>query len=207
MKHTNVSYLNNCTNIYINDTIVNYNNNENDTSVKDAENTRGNKPCTNRGKKIRRGGRNMKHVKRQCSDYLKLLSTNAAGIINGKIDSLKSEIICTKANIVTIQETHCRKKGKIQIPGFVVFESIRTKKGGGTLIAAHEDLNPKLIEEYNTDFELLVVEIETKNKAIRIISGYGPQENLQEEKRLPFFISLETEIENQSWQESRLLLN
>ena len=64
VKQTNVSYLNNCTNIYINDTIVNYNNNENDTSVKDAENTRGNKPCTNRGKKIRRGGRNMKHVKR-----------------------------------------------------------------------------------------------------------------------------------------------
>ena len=69
------------------------------------------------------------------------------------------------------------------------------KKGGGTLVAAHEDLNPKLISEYNDDFEILVVEIETKEKAIRIISGYGPQENWEEEKRLPFFLALETEIE------------
>ena len=134
-------------------------------------------------------------MKRHCSGYLKLFSTNAASVVNGKIESLKSEIICTKSNVVTVQETHVRKKGKIMIPNFVVYEAIRTKKGGGTLVAAHEDLNPKLISEYNDDFEILVVEIETKEKAIRIISGYGPQENWEEEKRLPFFLALETEIE------------
>ena len=78
---------------------------------------------------------------------------------------------------------------------FVIFEAIRQKKGGGTLIAAHEDLNPKLIEEYHDEFELLVVEVSTEEKCIRVISGYGPQENLEEDKRLPFFIALETEIE------------
>ena len=78
---------------------------------------------------------------------------------------------------------------------FVVFEAIRAKKGGGTLIAIHEDLNPKLVEEYNDEFELLVVEINTEDLEIRVISGYGPQENLAIEKRLPFFIALETEIE------------
>ena len=45
------------------------------------------------------------------------------------------------------------------------------------------------------NFELLVVEIETKERAIRIISGYGPQENWEEEKRVPFFLTLETEVE------------
>ena len=124
-----------------------------------------------------------------------MFSTNAASVINGKKESLNSEIICTKANVVTVQETHARKKGKIVIPSFVVFEAIRTKNGGGTLIAAHEDLNPKLITELNEDFEILVVEIETSEKSIRIISGYGPQENWEEEKRLPFFLALETEIE------------
>ena len=42
---------------------------------------------------------------------------------------------------------------------------------------------------------MLVVEVETKKKDIRIMSGYGPQENWEEEKRLPFFVALETEIE------------
>ena len=39
---------------------------------------------------------------------------------------------------------------------FVIFEAIRAKKGGGTAIAIHEDLKPKLIEEYSDEFELLV---------------------------------------------------
>ena len=126
---------------------------------------------------------------------LKIFSTNAAGLVNGKIDSLKSEVINTGANLVTVQETHFRKKGKLKLPDFISFEAIRTKKGGGTLIAAHVDLNPKLIVEYSDDFELLVVEIETKERTIRIISGYGPQENLEEDKRVPFFLALETEVE------------
>ena len=38
------------------------------------------------------------------------------------------------------------------------------------------------------------MEIEIQNKAIRIITGFGPQENWQEDKRRPFFIALEAEI-------------
>ena len=63
------------------------------------------------------------------------------------------------------------------------------------MISGHKDLNPKLIEQYEDEFELLVVEIELKQKKVRIISGYGPQENWPEEKRMPFFIALETEVE------------
>ena len=44
---------------------------------------------------------------------------------------LKFEVIATKANLVTLQETHSTKKGKINIPNFVVFEAIQTKKGEG----------------------------------------------------------------------------
>ena len=40
-----------------------------------------------------------------------------------------------------------------------------------------------------------MVEVETKENSIRIIGGYGPQENWEEKKRLPFFLALEIEIE------------
>ena len=149
-------------------------------------------------KRVRRGGINhkLKHVKPRVAGVLKLFSTNGAGVKNGKVRSLNAEVQSTGANIVTLQETHCNQKGKIKMDDkFIIFEAIRKKKGGGTMIAVHEDLNPTLIEEYNDEFELLVVEIETKDKTIRVISGYGPQENWEEEKRLPFFLSLEKEIE------------
>ena len=182
-------------NVYSENIINNVDITVSDNSVIDANQTQAKQGCSTRGKKIRRGGRNRKHIMRHCSGYLKLFSTNAASVINGKQESLNSEIICTKSNVVTLQETHAPKKGKIAIPNFVIFEAIRKRKGGGTLVAAHEDLNPKLISEYDDDFEILVVEIETKEKSIRIISGYGPQENWEEEKRLPFFLALETEVE------------
>ena len=91
---------------------------------------------------------------------IKILSTNGAGVKNGKVDSLNAEVSDVQANIVTIQETHCSQKGKIRMNSkLVVFEAIRKRKGGGTLIAVHEDLNPKLIEEYCDEFEILVVQI------------------------------------------------
>ena len=77
----------------------------------------------------------------------------------------------------------------------IVFEAIRKAKGGGTLIASHISLNPKLIESYEDEFELLVVDLDLKEKKIRVISGYGPQENWTEDKRRPFFVALETEVE------------
>ena len=50
-----------------------------------------------------------------------------------------------------------------------------------------QKVNPKLIEEYNNPFELLVIEVETQDKNIRIITGCGPQENWDEDKRMHFF--------------------
>ena len=135
------------------------------------------------------------NMKNRVSQTLKIFSTNGAGILGGKLSSLKAQVKATNANLVTVQETHARRKGKIQIPDMIVFEAIRKAKGGGTLIASHISLNPKLIESYEDEFELLVVDLDLKEKKIRVISGYGPQENWSEEKRRPFFVALETEIE------------
>ena len=124
-----------------------------------------------------------------------MFSTNAAGLVKGKMASLLSEVNATGSNIVTIQETHSIRKGKIVKPAdFVVFETIRKIKHGGTMCAVKHYLNPKLIEEYDDPFELLIVEVEVDKKGIRIMTGCGPQENLEEDKRMQLFIALEAEI-------------
>ena len=120
-----------------------------------------------------------------------ILSTNVAGVVTGKLASLNAEVKAAKANIVTIQETHSTRKGKIVMPKeFVIFDSICKAKNGGTIIAVHEDLKPKLVEEYNDPFELIVVEVETDTTNVRMMTGVGPQENWDETKRMPFFIKV-----------------
>ena len=111
-----------------------------------------------------------------------------------KKQSLKNTINNSKVGVFTIQETHFRKKGNLKINNFEVFEAIRKKQGGGTALGVHKALNPVLIEEYSEEFELLVVEVQIRNKEIRIITGYGPQETWPEIERLPFFQALEQQI-------------
>ena len=76
-----------------------------------------------------------------------------------------------------------------------IFESIRkNKEQGGTLLGVQVGLKPVLIKEYNDTFELLVVEVNVANKNVRLITGYGPQENWDINERTPFYTALEEEI-------------
>ena len=111
-----------------------------------------------------------------------------------KVESLKYQIKHLNIGVFTLQETQFSKRGKLQIDGFEIFEALRKKEGGGTLIGAHKSLEPILIHEYSEEFELLVVEINIGGKYIRIVSGYGPQETWAIEKRMPFFAALEEEL-------------
>ena len=83
-----------------------------------------------------------------------------------------------------------------KLPEFEIFEDVRKKQKGGTLIALHKGLDPVLIEELSEVFELLVVEVSKGDKEVRIISGYGPQENWKVDEKMPFFRALEGEIVN-----------
>ena len=141
-------------------------------------------------RKTKRGGR--KHKKNNIQEMV-IFSTNAEGMKH-KLQSLNNEIKSSKIAIFTLQETHFRKKGNLKIDDFEIFEAIRKKPGGGTVIGAHKTLTPVLIEEYNDDFELLVIEVKIADKEIRIITGYGPQESWPESERAPFFQALEKEI-------------
>ena len=61
-------------------------------------------------------------------------------------------------------------------------------------MGVHKALEPFLITEYSDEFELLVVEFKAAEKEIRIMSGYGPQENWPVASRMPFFLALEEEV-------------
>ena len=111
-----------------------------------------------------------------------MLTANAAGM-KLKIQSLTSVITKMKVGIFSLQETHFLKKGKLQIQGWQTFESIQKIKGGGSMIGAHESLNPILIKEYSDELELIVIEITRKDKYIRVITGYGPQEAWKSEEK------------------------
>ena len=76
-----------------------------------------------------------------------------------------------------IQETQARKKGKHQLEHFIIFESKRSKPGGGSMMGIHESMNPALINMYEDDCELIVVQTKVGQKDIRFITGYGPQED------------------------------
>ena len=131
-------------------------------------------------KKITKRGK----PKRLKETELCIVSANAAQL-KSKMGSFKSILEQSKAGIFTVQETHFATKGKVQVENFEVFEAIRNKGKGGTIIGAHKALKPCLIQEYSDEFELLVIEIKVSNKEVRIISGYGPQECWSENDRTP----------------------
>ena len=120
-----------------------------------------------------------------------MISTNSQG---NKFPSLVSLVERNNVSVFMVQETHARKKGKHVMQGYVLFEAIRNKKGGGTMMGAHESLNPVLISVYEEEFEMLVIEVTVNKRQITFITGYGPQENWTDEERLPFFITLDSEI-------------
>ena len=126
--------------------------------------------------------------------YLNMLSTNTANLTH-KGEDLKNKVRLFNSGIFAVQETHFRKKGRFKMQDFIIFESIRkNKEKEGSMLGVHVGLKPVLIQEYCTTFELLVVEVIVADKEIRVITGYGPQENWEIGEKTPFYNALEEEI-------------
>ena len=87
------------------------------------------------------------------------------------------------------------KTGSIKVPGYQVFEKIRkNKKGGGLLTAADENLNPILISNKEDENEILTIQVDVGKYKLRIINGYGPQEDDDNNRILGFWQEIEAEI-------------
>jgi hypothetical protein len=90
--------------------------------------------------------------------------------------------------------TILRKCGTVKLNEYQVFEKVRSGLGGGLLTAINKNLNPVLIEAINEESEILVVQCQLGEHKVRIMNGYGPQEDDQTPIRLAFWQSLEQEI-------------
>ena len=103
---------------------------------------------------------------------LTVFSANANSLKNKKA-SLKFNISILQPHVVVIQETKLKRKSQISLKGYRCFPTIRGDNGGGLLIACRCDLKPVQIFEGESECQILVVQIETKEKSLRIIAGYG----------------------------------
>ena len=145
--------------------------------------------------KIKRGKRKSK-VK-QINKSMYILGNNAAGILN-KLDSVQRCVKKFQPGVFFVQETKCKRKNKIKHPDYIMFEHIRKKSGGGGLLTAvHKSLKPVSVSDEN-DIEILVVQGLVKNKPIRFINGYGPQDefNSTDNEKEEFFNRLDLEIKS-----------
>ncbi len=108
-------------------------------------------------------------------DNICIMAANANSLKN-KVSSLLFNIEQLKPQIIVIQETKFKKKNQIELKGYRVFPTIRGDNGGGILIACLTSLEPVLVHEGDSENEFIVVQVKLKNKHLRIIGGYGPQE-------------------------------
>ena len=54
------------------------------------------------------------------------------------------------------------------------------------MMGIHESINPLLINLYENEFELIVVETKIGRREIRFMTGYGPQEDWSDDLKAPF---------------------
>ena len=87
------------------------------------------------------------------------------------------------------------REGSLKIPGYQIFECTRpeSKSGGGLLTAALNNLDPLLITK-DKETEILVIQVNVNGNNIRIINGYGCQEDDDQCEILNFWQRLEEEI-------------
>ena len=141
-----------------------------------------------RKRKTRRG-KGARNKKQNNQVNLKIIGTNADGL-SSKSHSFSNLVKSESPSIFMVQETKLRKMG-FKVPGYQIFERIRSDKigGGGLVMGISNEIEcePVLITKTDdSDIELLVVEINIKGNPVRIFTGYGPQENVSEDKVLEF---------------------
>ena len=122
------------------------------------------------------------------------MGTNSAGLKAKKDSFLNNIQVFNFPSCITIQETKLRNCGNFKLNNYQVFEKRRTGLGGGLLTAIDQNLDPVLIQSANDDCEVLVVQCQVGSQNIRIINGYGPQEDEPLNIRLTFWHAMEQEV-------------
>ena len=135
-----------------------------------------------------------KHNIQEKDKHFSVTGVNCNGL-KGKWDSLKSNIVNhLESSIITLQETKQVKSGNWNIDNYKIFERTRDSKGGGLMTIVDSTLYPILTHVGNDENELLTVEVNVNGTKIRVVNGYGPQEDADENVVLSFWREVEVEI-------------
>ena len=142
--------------------------------------------------------RNEKRNYKIISESLRVFAANAAGI-NCKLKSFEEILSKLKPHIWMLQETKLKPNGKIKcelIDDYQVFFLNRQKsQGGGLALGVHKRIESTLIRDGDDEVEVIAVHTLIGTMSVRIIVGYGPQENALVEKKRKFWDFLENEIQ------------
>ena len=127
----------------------------------------------------------------------KILGINAAGI-KSKLKSFNTVLNQLNPTIWMLQETKLRGDEKISceyLKHYQVFYLNRQKsQGGGVALGVNKDLQATLINEGNDETEVISIKVFFKEVTVRVITGYGPQENATKEKKEKFWEFLNKEV-------------
>ena len=153
--------------------------------------------------------RTMKRNKKIINHILKLYGINAAGI-KSKTESFNEVLSVLKPNIWMVEETKLKPNEDIKceaLNDFQVFYLSRQKsQGGGLALGVNKQLESTLINEGNDDTEVMSVLVVVGKVPIRIIVGYGVQENATKEKKDKFWDFIEKEISQAELEEQGVII-
>ena len=148
-------------------------------------------------KRIRRKANNRKTFN------LKLLGNNVNGLYKN-LESLEHVLVTEDPSIICLQETKITRSGKVKTPtsrNYTWYEFHRSEgaekgaNGRGLAIGVLNYLDPSWISEGDDNAEALAVEIWIEGFPIRLICGYGPQENDRRERKISFWEYLNEETQ------------
>ena len=157
--------------------------------MKNIENTQINETIfsNSRRKRIRR----KKNRIMEKEHSLKLLGNNANSLV-AKMESLENILVSENPSAIFLQETKLGRAGRIKTKTsskYTWYELHRTnraekgKHGGGLALGVLNVLEPSWISEGDDSIEALTVEIWVEGFPIRLLCGYGPQENDQKDRK------------------------
>ena len=93
-------------------------------------------------------------------------------------------------------ETKVYSNSAIRIRGFQSFSAVRQRNGGGGLyIGIRHGLCESVMTDSGRNAEFITVRINCRDRGLRVILVYGPQEYDSEENRNDFYDSISVEIE------------
>ena len=128
---------------------------------------------------------------------LRLFGINSAGI-KSKIKTLDDILVRLKPHIWMIQESKLKENETLKCDASNAFQmyylSRRNSGGGGLIMGVDKNLESTQIREGDDEIEVISVQIIVEDLPLRIILGYGPQENADAQKKEKFWVFLEREI-------------